>query len=185
MQLAQAAQTDPQAFYEWVNGDYAQQAGIQAQQQNYEDWQDPSEQQNQELMQRLDRLENYLQGVDSRFEEQGMQVAQQEAMRMIEGQFAELQREHGDAFNREAVEMLLPHFTEQAKTAEELQQVVPQAWQALQGLLNKNEQQAFTGKLNPPSAAEPAGTPNANPQQLHNLREAHQRALEIVNRSRG
>jgi hypothetical protein len=180
MQLAQAAQADPQAFYEWVNGDYANQYGLQAQQSqdDYGGYEDP----NQQLIQRLEALEQMYQGVDGRFEQQAQQHAQQEALRMVEGQIAELEKKHGEAFDRDALEMVLPSFTERAQTREELESAVPRAWEALQGLLNKREQQAFSGKLDAGRAPEASGMPDVSPPKIHTLKEAHERAMEMARR---
>jgi hypothetical protein len=179
MQLAQAAQSDPQSFYEWVNGDYASQYGLAAGAQEGEYF-DPSEQ----LATRIDQLEQMLSTVDSRFDQQAEAQAQQEALRMIEGQIAALEKEHGDQFDRKALEMVLPHFTEAAQSREELESVVPRAWEALQGLLNKREQQTFAGKLNVPQAGEPAGPADGSAPALTTLKEAHARAMEIARAQR-
>ena len=180
MQLAQAAQSDPQQFYNWVNGDYASQYGLGQQQQmeDYGGFEDP----NAQLVQRIEQLEGMLQGVDGRFQQQAEQQAQQEALRMIEGQISQIEKEAGDAFDRQALEMVLPHFTETAQTREELEQAVPRAWEALQGLLNKREQQAFSGKLNAGRAPEASGMPDVSPRQAHTLKEAHAQAMEIARR---
>jgi hypothetical protein len=180
MQLAQAAQADPQQFYEWVNSDYANQYGLA--QQPADEFGGGYEDPNQQFMQRLEQVEQMLQGFDGRFQEQAQERAQQEALQMIEGQIAQIEREAGDAFDRAALEMVLPHFTEQAKTREELESAVPRAWEALQGLLNKREQQAFSGKLNQPRAPEASGMPDVAPRQAHNLKEAHAQAMEIARR---
>jgi hypothetical protein len=180
MQLAQAAQTNPQQFYEWVNGDYASQYGLAQQQQpdEYGGYEDP----NQQLVQRMEQLEQMLSGVDGRFQQQEMQAAQQDAMRMIEGQIAKIEKEAGDAFDREALEMVLPHFTETAQTREELENAVPRAWEALQGLLNKTEQRTFAGKLNAGRAPEGSGMPDVTPNQAHNLKDAYKQAMDIARR---
>jgi hypothetical protein len=180
MQLAQAAQTDPQAFYQWVNGDYAQQFGLEPAAQDEFAYEDPNQQLNQQLTQRIEQLEGYLQNVDGRFEEQAEQQAQQEALHMIEGQISELKQKFGDEFDRNALEMVLPHFTESAQSLEELESAVPRAWEALQGLLNKREQQAFSGKLNAPRGPESSGMPDVNPPRAHTLKEAHAMAMEIA-----
>jgi hypothetical protein len=182
MQLAQAAQTDPQAFYEWVNGDYANQYGLQQQQQAADEFGGGYEDPNQQLTQRIEQLEGMLQGVDGRFQEQAQAQAQQEALRMIEGQISEIEKTAGDAFDRAALEMVLPHFTESATSREELESAVPRAWEALQGLLNKREQQAFSGKLSQGRAPEASGMPDVTPPQDHTLKEAHARAMEIAQR---
>jgi len=183
LQLAQTAQQDPQQFYDWVNGDYASQYGLGQQQQfdGYENYQDPNEQYQQEMAQRMDAIEQMLSGVDGRFQQQEFQAATQDALRMVEGQIAEIQKEAGDGFDRQALEMILPHFTETAQTREELESAVPRAWEALQGLLNKSEQRAFSGKLNAPRP-EGSGPPDATPRQPHNLKEAHAMAMEIARR---
>jgi hypothetical protein len=178
MQLAQAAQTDPQAFYEWVNGDYASQYGLapQAPPDEFGGYEDPT----QQLTQRIEQLEGMLQGVDGRFAEQAQAQAQQEALRMIEGQIAEIEKQAGDAFDRDALEMVLPHFTERAQSRAELESAVPRAWEALQGLLNKREQQAFNGKLNAGRGPEASGMPDVTPPQAHTLKDAHAMAMEIA-----
>jgi hypothetical protein len=179
MQLAQAAQADPQQFYDWVNGEYAGQYGLgQQQQDEYGGYEDP----NQQLMQRIEQLEQMYQGVDGRFEQQAQQAAQQEALQMVEGQIAELEKKFGEAFDRDALEMVLPSFTERAQSREDLESAVPRAWEALQGLLNKREQQAFSGKLNAGRAPEASGMPDVSPPQAHNLKEAHERAMEMARR---
>jgi len=101
---------------------------------------------------------------------------------MIEGQISQIEKEAGDAFDRQALEMVLPHFTETAQTREELEQAVPRAWEALQGLLNKREQQAFSGKLNAGRAPEASGMPDVSPRQAHTLKEAHAQAMEMARR---
>lgn len=187
MQLAQAAQADPQAFHQWVNGEYAQQYGLGQQQQadEYGGFEDP----NQQILQRLEQMEGqlqgYIQGVDGRFEQQAQQVAQQEALRGIEAQIAEIEQKaqkDGVEFNRDALEMVLPHFTETAQSLEELESAVPRAWDALQGLLNKREQQAFSGKLNAGRAPEGTGMPDVTPPQGHTLKDAHAMAMDIARR---
>lgn len=180
LQLAQAAQADPRQFYDWVNNDYANQYGLGVQQEEF-GLEDP----NQQLMQRIEQLEQMYQGVDGRFQQQEQARAQQEAMQMIEGQIAQIEKKAGESgteFNREALEMVLPHFTQAAQTREELESAVPRAWEALQGLLNKREQQAFSGKLNQPRGPEGSGLPDVTPPQDHTLKEAHARAMEIARR---
>ena len=182
MQLGQAAQADPQAFYQWVNSEYANQYGLAPQQDEYGQdgigYEDP----NAALVQRLDALEQMYQGVDGRFQQQEQQRAQQEALTMVEGQISELEKKFGDQFDREALEMVLPAFTERAKTREDLEQAVPQAWEALQGLLNKREQQAFSGKLDAGRGPESSGMPDVSPPRDHTLKEAHARAMEMARR---
>lgn len=180
MQLAQAAQADPRAFYDWVNGDYANQYGLAQQQQQADEfgYEDP----NQQIMQRLEQLEQMYQGVDGRFQQQEQTYAQQEALRMVEGQIGELEKKFGDAFDRDALEMVLPSFTERAQTREELESAVPRAWEALQGLLNKREQQAFSGKLDAGRGPESSGMPDVAPPRDHTLKEAHARAMEMARR---
>jgi hypothetical protein len=180
MQLAQAAQADPQAFYNWVNGDYANQYGLSQQQEDYS-YEDP----NQQIMQRLEQLEQMYSGVDGRFEQQEFQAAQHEALRMIEGQIAKIEADAktaGVEFDRNALEMVLPHFTETAQSREELENAVPRAWEALQGLLNKREQQTFAGKLNSGRPPEASGMPDVTPPQRHTLKDAHAAAMEIARR---
>jgi hypothetical protein len=178
MQLAQAAQSNPQEFHAWVNGDYAQQYGLGQQTEDFGGFEDP----NAALIQRIEQLEQMYQGVDGRFQQQAEQQAQAEAQRMIEGQIAKIEKEHPEEFDRAALEMVLPHFTEAAQTREELEQAVPRAWEALQGLLNKREQQAFSGKLNAGRAPEASGMPDVTPPRDHTLKEAHARAMEIARR---
>ena len=177
MQLAQAAQSDPQQFYEWVNGDYANQYGLSQQQPDEYGYEDP----NQQLLQRMEAIEGMLQGVDGRFQQQEMQAAQQEALRGVEAQIAKLEKENPDAFDREALEMVLPHFTETASSLEELESAVPRAWEALQGLLNKTEQRTFQGKLGIPRP-EGSGMPDVTPNKAHTLAEAKAMAMEIARR---
>jgi hypothetical protein len=181
MQLAQAAQGSPQEFYDWVNGDYASQYGL-GQQQQFEEYGGGYEDPNAQLMQRIEQLEGMLQGVDGRFQQQEQQAAHQEALRMIEGQIASIEKEAGDAFDREALEMVLPHFTETARSREELENAVPRAWEALQGLLNKSEQRAFNGKLDAGRPPEASGMPDVTPPQGHTLKEAHAMAMDIARR---
>jgi hypothetical protein len=183
MQLAQAAQADPRAFYEWVNGDYANQFGLN--QQQADEYGGGYEDPNAQLMQRMDALEQMFSGVDSRFEQQAQAQAQQEALTMIEGQIAKIEKEAGDNFDRAALEMVLPHFTEQAQSREELESAVPRAWEALQGLLNKQEQRTFNGKLNSPNAPEGSGMPDVTPPQAHTLKEAHKMAMDMAHRAGG
>ena len=179
MQLGQAAQADPRAFYDWVNSEYANQFNLgQPSQEEYGGYEDP----NQQLIQRLEQLEQMYQSVDGRFQQQDQTRAQEEALRMVEGQISELEKKHGETFDRDALEMVLPSFVERAQSREELESAVPRAWEALQGLLNKREQQAFSGKLDAGRGPEASGMPDVSPPRDHTLKEAHARAMEMARR---
>lgn len=186
LQLAELAQGDPQGFKQWYEG-YAQQNGLQAN--AVEDqpagvdefnYQDPQQQLESLLEQRLSPFQQQLEQISSRFEQQEEQARQQEASQFIEGQLAELAKTHGDEFDREAVELFLPHFVEQARTAEDLKRAVPQAFEMFQTQRNKWQKAAFQSKVDAPAPAEGGGVPDMSTEKPKTISEVRASAVEFL-----
>lgn len=182
LQVAELAQTDPAAFAKWAAENYGTPEETAPEPLDEFALQDPQALEQlleQRLQQRLSPFEQQLQQMASQFEEQAQERAQQQAAQFLEGQIAELEKKHGDQFDRDAIELLLPHFTESARTREDLEQAVPRAFEKLLELRSKHEKAALQAKVGAPAPAETGGVPNVQLDQPKTLQDAKVEALKV------
>lgn len=189
LQFRQAVYENPQGIWDWAQ-QYAQQHGLTqqqaaelAQQQGGLDefgLQDPNQQFEQLLSQRLSPFEQQLEQLTSVLTDQQQQAAQQQAQQFIEGQLAELEKTHGEEFSREAVELFVPNFIES-----DPQHAVPRAFEAYQQMRNQIEKSALQGKVDAPGPAEGGGVADVTPPQYTSISdpEMKQAAIDFMRNS--
>ena len=187
VQLRQAMD-DPQTMQQWWDG-YAQQNGLAQQQaeeqpfdgQDFGEYQDPSQQLEQLLEQKLGPISQTISEFQSWREQQDMQVRQQEALAMIEGQLEELKAKHGDEFNRDAIELFIPNFIES-----DPRNAVPLAFEAYQKMRNDIEKGALQGKINAPAPAESGGVADVSAPKFTRFDDPalKEEAMQILRNSR-
>lgn len=160
---------DPQIMQQWWEG-YARENGLtvaeaQAQAEATDDFgfQDPQQQLEKLLEERLGPLSKQLESFSSRFEQQDQQTALAEAGRTIDRQVAALEKEHNngtkfDDETRELVDVFASRYIES-----DPMNAINRGWTDLQKLRNDVEKQALQGKVNQPAPAESGGIPDVNP----------------------
>lgn len=170
VQLFQALE-DPQVMQQWWEG-YAQQNGLTQKQaeevqqaatlDDFGSFQDPSQQLEKLLEERLSPLNKQLEEYRGRFEQQDQAQREAEATRYIEGQINELEAKHGE-FNDETKELI---NTLAGKYVEsDPMNAIPKAYEDLIRLSNQIEKRALQAKVDAPAPAESGGVPDVSPPQ--------------------
>jgi hypothetical protein len=166
VQFRQALE-QPEIMQQWWDG-YAKENGLtvaeaKAQAEDAVDdfgFQDPSQQLEKLLEERLTPLQKQLEQYEGRFAQQDQARQEAEASQYIEGQFSELQKKHGeiDKQTRELIETFAGKYIES-----DPMNAIPRGYDDLQHLLNSHEKRTLDGKLNQPPPAEGGGVPDVNP----------------------
>jgi hypothetical protein len=160
----------PEIMQQWWDG-YAKENGLtvaeaKAQAEDITDeygFQDPSQQLEKLLEERLTPLQKQLEQYEGRFQEQTQAQAKAEADRYIEGQVSALEKEHneGKKFDDETrglVELFAAKYIDS-----DAMNAIPRGYADLQHVLNTHEKRTLDGKLNQPTPAEGGGVPDVNP----------------------
>ena len=132
-------------------------------------FQDPAQQYEKLLEERLSPLMKKLEEYDGRFQQQTQAQANAEAGRYIETQISALEKEHneGNKFDdetRELVDLFAAKYIES-----DAMNAVPRGYADLQHLLNNQEKKALQGKLNQPPPAEGGGVPDVAPPEYKRI----------------
>jgi hypothetical protein len=167
VQFRQALE-QPDVMQQWWEG-YAKENGLtvaEAQAQAADDdfgFQDPSQQMEKLLEERMAPLMKKLEEYDGRFQQQTQAQQQAEATQYIDGQIGALEKEHneGNKFDDET-KGLIELFAQKYVDSDAMN-AIPRGYADLQHLLNTNEKKALQGKLNQPPPAEGGGVPDVNP----------------------
>ena len=169
IQLYQAAQ-DPQSFHQWVNGEYAQHYGIEAQQApeqqgvSFDEFGGGFDPQalEQMLSSKLSPLEQQIQQFHEWRQQQEQQGAEQQAQQFISGQIAELKQKHADVFKDTSdfgPDKMLDRFAS-AYIETDPQNAIPRGFQDYLNFRNQIEKGTLEGKLNQPKPPEGGGQVN-------------------------
>lgn len=182
LQVADAATQNPAEFQKWVNNDYAQQHGLTAQEQQElaEEFVDPSvDARVEQLLQaQLGPQAQQLQELVQWREAQETQAREDQAAAQIRSELDDLKAKHGDAFDEEFVEMLIPRHMETPEQAVQL------AFQDSQKLRSKYEKLTLNGKLNTPPGAESGGKASSDREEPKTLAEAEKSATAMLRAAR-
>lgn len=166
---------NPEIMQQWWEG-YARENGLtvaeaQAEAATTDDefgFQDPQQQFEKLLEERLGPVSQRLEQFSSMFEQQNQQQREQEASHYIDGQVTALEKQHNDG-NRfdEATRELLNTLAGKYIESDPMN-AIPRGWQDYQNLINDVEKRTLNGKVNQPAPAETGGVPSVTP-------EAHKR----------
>lgn len=169
VQLFQAMD-DPSVMQPWIEA-YVQQHGLTLAQQQAAaaeasavdefGYQDPQQQLEKLLEERLGPLSQQLQQFGSRFEQQDQQARESEALDYINGQVKVLETEHGafDDKTKELLNTLAGRYIES-----DPMNAIPKAWGDLQQWRNDVEKSALQAKVDAPTPAETGGVPSVTPE---------------------
>lgn len=182
LQLSQLAQQDPQGFQEWFQG-YAQEHNLTPQEQAAQAADAPSldeffsgdPQQIQGLLdQRLSPLQQQLEQMNQRFEQQEFAAREAQARQYIDGQVAELRDQHLESLPkdlRDKFESIVE--THAARYIEsDPANAVTRGWADFEALMNQLQTAALQQKVNQPAPAESGGVPALESDAPKSLKEA-------------
>lgn len=180
---------NPQAIQQWYDA-YAQENGLTPQQaaeqqsqqqppgeQLFADYQDPSITQalERQLQQHLSPIQQQLEKFSSWQQQQETQAREQAAMNVIEGQLGDLEKKHGDQFNREWVDKFVANYIES-----DPHNAVHRAWDDYQNMVNQISKSALQSKVDAPAPAESGGIPNVAPEEIKTMAQAAEQARAII-----
>lgn len=167
---------NPEAIKEWY-GEYARERGL-ADQAETDEYIDPSVSDlvQRQLSAQLGPVAQQLAEISQWRDAQEQQRAEAEAMGQIKSEISSLKAKHGDAFNEQMVEKLLPQYIDS-----DPQHAVQRAFADWQSIRASVEQDWTSGKANQPPAAMSGGTASGQPDpppKGEALKYAAQQALE-------
>jgi hypothetical protein len=180
LQFRDAAANDPKAVKEWFEG-YAQQHGLteaETDQLEQDLLTDPDI--NQALQTQLGPLQQQVEAIQARFEQQDHAVRLQEAQTMITTQLDAEEKRLGDAFNREAIEGLAGKYIE-ADPNNAIQRAA-QDWEQIYNQIQTGTLQKKVDTSRP--AAETGGVANGAPEEIKSLARASEIALQQLRAER-
>jgi hypothetical protein len=161
MQFVDALQ-NPSAIKEWFD-EYAQQNGLTAkeQQQLEQEYVDPTVESlvEQRLAAQLGPVANQLQELTEWRQAQEFGRAEAQAMAQIRTVVDELKAKHGDEFNEQMVEKLLPQYIQS-----DPQHAVERAFADWQQMLADVQKQTLQSKVDQPAGAESGGSAVGSPE---------------------
>jgi hypothetical protein len=182
LQFYNAQAENPRAIQEWYeqyaaqNNLTPQQVQEAVQQPAAQDWEyvDPSVQVLEDrLKQQLEPLTKQMEQLNSWREQQEQNYREQEALRMIEGQMADLKSKHPDVFNEAAVEKLIANYVET-----DPQHAVQRAFDDWQAIVSQIQRDTLQSKANSPSTPLQGGSLDGHAEPIRTLKEASRIALE-------
>ena len=178
LQVAQAAQNDPAALRTWLDQTHGPLAPPEPTQPQADEFgfQDPQQQLNALLEQRLAPFQQQMEQLAQWREAQEQQAALQSGQQVIDQQFGEIEAKHGklDPETRELVEAIAT--TKYADT--DPMNAIPRAYRDYEAFVNQVEKRTLQGKVDQPKPPEGAGPPNSAPEKVTTLAEAGALARE-------
>lgn len=163
---------DPKTIQQWYE-DFAQEHGLTPAEQAAETldefgFQDPSQQLEKLLEEKLGPLSQQVEQVLGWRQQQEQAQAQAEAGKFIEGQISELKEKHGD-FDKDTEELINTLAGRYIES--DPMNAIPRAWDDLQRWRNDVEKSALQAKVNQPSPAESGGVPDVNPPEYKRIND--------------
>lgn len=180
LQVLDAQQQNPKGFYDWVTGEYAKEHGLapaqpeqqpgQADQFSYDEFGQTQDLQpiKQLLEEQLGPIRQDLEGFNSYRQQQEQERLMAEADKYVEGQVAELEAQHPDAFKDKSeygpAAMIETFKTRYIET--DPLNAIPRAFKDYQAFRGEIETRYAQGKADTPAAAAAGGAVNGAPENL-------------------
>lgn len=175
---------DPQSVKQWYDS-YAREYGLQEQQAaqpqaetapTVDEFLAPDTQQLQALLkQELSPIQEQMQHMAEWRDQQEYAGRVAEAEQFVQGQLKELESQHPQEFNREAIEKLVPNYIN--SNPREAVNLAFADWQKIRAQIERDYAQ---GKADQPPPAESGGVAAATPDMPKTLAEANAQALEQI-----
>jgi heat shock protein HspQ len=181
-QMHEAAVNNPKAIQEWYEA-YAQEHGLAAAEQAVADLEDTDfadPDLGKVLQSQLGPLQQQIEAIQTRFEQQEQAARFEEAKAQIESQLTSEQERLGDRFNREAIEGLAGKYVESDPSNAIAR--AAQDWEAIYNQIEKGTLQAKVDASRP--AAESGGVPDGAAEPITSLARANEIAREQLRAAR-
>lgn len=188
MQVAEAAQNNPQALREYLDQQHGP-VQVEQPQQNLDEfaYQDPQQQWQDQLAQQLKPLQEQLQQFSDWRTALEQQAHQAQIEQAISTEVERLKQENASSLPKHVLENfdnLVSTFAERHAEAGDPRQAVQKGWADLQTLLNQTKTDALQAKLDQPAPSLEGGVADLAPDQPKTLREAQAIALQQMRANR-
>ena len=176
---------DPQAARQWLDQQYGPVAAPEAPQDPYGGFEDPSQQQLEQLLEsKLGPIAQQMEQIAQWRQEQEQRALHDQVDRQIAQAIDDLKAKEIDKLPeplREQFDELIDRFgSKYAEPGADPKQVVAQAWQDILNYVNAIEKSVLQSKANAPAPAEGGGVADVTPQKITRVKDVSEAAVEFL-----